>query len=113
MQLVRFGPDTGRALDRFGSAGALLTPLARDAAQVVVVHLEAGGRLGRHRAVGAQLLVVVAGDGFVSGTDGVEHRIGPGTAAVWTAGEEHETRTDSGLTAVIVEGEQLDVLARP
>ena len=113
MQLVRFGPDTGRPIHLFGSSGVRLAPLGRGAAQVVVLHVEPGGRLGRHPAVVRQLLAVVAGAGSVSGGDGVEHPVAPGIAAVWEAGEEHETRTDSGLTAVVVEGDGLDVHATP
>jgi quercetin dioxygenase-like cupin family protein len=113
VQLVRFGPETGRDIDRFGSNGARIAPLARGEAQVVVVHLEAGGRLGRHPAAGRQVLAVVGGSGSVSGGDGVEQPVEPGVAAVWEPGEEHETRTETGLTAVIVEGGGVDVLAQP
>jgi quercetin dioxygenase-like cupin family protein len=112
VQLVRFGPEIGRALDRFGSTAARIAPLARVEAQVVVIHLEAGGRVGRHPAVGRQVLAVVAGAGTVSGGDGVEHAVEAGQAAVWEPGEEHETRTDTGLTAVVVEG-GVEVLAQP
>jgi quercetin dioxygenase-like cupin family protein len=112
VQLVRFSPEQGREIDRFGSAGARIAPLARGDSQVVVLHLAAGGSVGRHPSVGTQLLAVVAGSGTVSGADGVEHAVEPGVVAVWEPGEEHETRTETGLTAVLVEGPSLDVPAR-
>jgi quercetin dioxygenase-like cupin family protein len=113
VQLVRFGTDVGREIERFGSVGALIAPLVRGESQVAVLHLSAGGRVGRHSAVVPQVLAVVAGSGTVSGSDGVEHAVATGDAAVWEPGEEHETRTDSGLMAIVVEGDVLDVVARP
>ena len=114
MRLVRFDPATGREIDRFGSVGFRLTPLVSvPEGRVACFHLEPGGRVGRHPAVGMQVLAVVAGSGMVSGGDGEEVEIAPGVAAVWEDGEEHETRTDSGLTAIVVEGGALDVLAGP
>jgi hypothetical protein len=43
----------------------------------------------------------------VSGSDGEFQPIGPGEAVFWLAGEEHETETDSGLTALILEADGL------
>jgi quercetin dioxygenase-like cupin family protein len=58
-------------------------------------------------AVVDQCLVVVEGDAEVSGEDGTSHVIHPGSAALWIAGESHETRSRSGLTALIVEADGL------
>jgi quercetin dioxygenase-like cupin family protein len=114
MRLVRFRPAEGRPIDQFGSVGFSIAPLARlGEGQVVCARLEPGGRIGRHPAAGRQLLAVVAGTGTVSGGDGAAHDVGPGDAVVWEPGEEHETRTDEGLTAIIVEGETVDILAEP
>ena len=44
----------------------------------------------------------------VSGHDGVAVEIGPGQAAVWEPNEPHETRSEHGLTALVVEGD-LDI----
>ena len=66
------------------------------------------GVIGRHPAAGRQLLAVVSGDATVSGHDGVAVEIGPGQAAVWEPNEPHETRSEHGLTALVVEGD-LDI----
>jgi quercetin dioxygenase-like cupin family protein len=114
MRLVRFDATRGRELDRFGSSGFRLTPLAALAeGRVVCVHLAPGGRIGRHPAAGPQLLAVVSGEGTVSGADWAEEPIGPGIAAVWESGEEHETCSEAGLTALVIEGAVVDVLAEP
>jgi quercetin dioxygenase-like cupin family protein len=76
---------------------------------VVCIRLGPGGLLPRHPAASDQLFVVVQGEGWASGDDAGEQPISAGTAVFWPAGEEHETRTDIGLTAIVVEAEQLDV----
>jgi quercetin dioxygenase-like cupin family protein len=113
MRLLRFGPDDVRRIDRHGSAGFDLLRLARVSGDAVVeiASLTPGGRIGRHPAAVPQLLAVVAGEGAVCGGDGVWEELGAGTAALWDAGEEHETRTHGGLTAVIVEAAELEPLA--
>ena len=52
------------------------------------------------------LLAVVDGRGWVSGADGEPHAVAAGQAAFWEAGEEHETWTDEGLTAMVIESEE-------
>ena len=53
------------------------------------------------------LLAVVEGTGWVSGEDGEPHPISAGEAAFWDADEERETWTDVGLTAIVIEAEEL------
>ncbi|MCW2832524.1 MAG: hypothetical protein JWN68_477 [Nocardioides sp.] len=77
-------------------------------AHLVAVTLGPRGVIGRHPAEGRQLLVVLSGEAQVSGHDGVVRTVSVGQAAVWEPGEAHETRTDGGLVAMIVEGD-LDI----
>jgi quercetin dioxygenase-like cupin family protein len=114
MRLVRFGPEQGREIDAFGSVAFVHTRLAavRGTALIGVARLGPGGSIGRHPAASAQLFAVVTGTAVVSGGDGTEEAIGPGQAAVWEPGEEHGTRTEGGLLALVVEAEGLDVLAQ-
>ena len=77
-------------------------------AHLVAVTLAPGGVIGRHPAGGRQLLVVLSGQAQVAGHDGTVRTISPGEAAVWEPGEPHETRSPSGLVAMIVEGD-LDI----
>jgi hypothetical protein len=44
----------------------------------------------------------------VSGADGVGEEIEAGEAVFLHEGEEHEMKSDVGLTALIIEGESLD-----
>jgi quercetin dioxygenase-like cupin family protein len=86
----------------------LTRPLSDDAAfQVAVFRIAAGGRIARHPALVPQILAVIDGSATVSGSDDVSEAIAAGEAVFWAEGEEHETCTDTGLTALILEGRGL------
>jgi quercetin dioxygenase-like cupin family protein len=80
--------------------------------QAAVFRLASGGRIARHPADVPQLLAVLEGSGEVSGADGAFAPIGAGEAVFWAQGEEHETRSAEGLTALILEGEGLEPFRR-
>ena len=75
--------------------------------QAGVFRVAPGGRIARHPATVPQILAVLEGSGSVSGADGQFQPIGVGEAVFWPAGEEHEMRTDGGLTALVLEAEGL------
>lgn len=83
----------------------LTPPLAAGApVQAAVFRLAAGGRIARHPATVAQILAVLEGSGRVSGPEGEFEPIERGQAVFWTEGEVHETETDEGMTALVLEG---------
>ena len=50
----------------------------------------------------------------MSGANGVDEPIGAGEAVFLHEGEDHEMKSEAGLTALIIEGESLDRFrARP
>jgi len=91
-----------------GSVDARVRRLASEA-HVVVIEVRAGGIVARHPAVGAQLFAVVAGSGWVSGGDGAREAVSAGEAVLWDPGEEHESGSDDGMTALVVEAGSLDL----
>ena len=91
-----------------GSLSARVRRLA-PSAHVVVIEIRPGGVVARHPAVVAQLFVVVRGSGWVSGADGGREEIGAGEAVLWDPGEEHESGSDEGMTALVVEAQSLDL----
>jgi hypothetical protein len=96
----------GHAVSHVGSQGFTVAPVGRVTdGHVTCLHLAAGGRIGRHAAVGNQLLVLLSGDATVSGDDGAPVPLRPGQAASWVDGELHETVSVGGMTAVVVEGD--------
>ncbi len=106
MRILSLEGFPGRPNDAHGSKGFTVGAFGLTAdAHLVVVRLKAGGVIGRHPAQGRQLLAVLVGDAIVSGSYGDPVAIGPGQAAIWEPYEQHETRSETGLTALVVEGD--------
>jgi GrpB-like predicted nucleotidyltransferase (UPF0157 family)/quercetin dioxygenase-like cupin family protein len=106
MRILRFDPKVSFPVSHFGShftVAPLTAPGAR--AQVQVLHLPAGGAVGRHEAALRQLFAVVAGSGWASGQESRHRDLRAGYAALWDQGEDHEAGTDTGLTALCIEGD--------
>jgi quercetin dioxygenase-like cupin family protein len=109
LERLTFGLDAARDLGSPLLEGVTVAPLTEPTVagapfQAAVFRLSPGGRIVRHPASMPQLLAALEGSGWVSGGDGVEQPLRAGEAVVWAEGEEHETRTDEGLTALILEG---------
>jgi quercetin dioxygenase-like cupin family protein len=113
MERLRFAPDAafiprGELLDGVTVAPLTARPGSGSPVQAAIFRLAPNGRLRRHAATLPQVLAVLEGSGRVSGSDGEFQPIGPGEAVFWLAGEEHETETDTGLTALILEADGLE-----
>jgi quercetin dioxygenase-like cupin family protein len=70
------------------------------------MRLGPGGVVGYHRAASHQLFAV-EGEGWVRGAGPDRIPIQAGQAALWESGEEHEAGTDTGMVAIVVEGDAL------
>jgi quercetin dioxygenase-like cupin family protein len=99
--------DGEREVSAPGSVSARVRRLAPQA-HAVVIEIGPGGVVGRHPAPVPQLFVVIRGSGWVSGADGGHKAIGAGEAVLWEQGEEHESGSEDGMTALVVEAETLD-----
>ena len=110
MRLFSFDASAGHPIAHFGSMGLVMSPIQRGAGefQLGCMHLDAGGLVGGHQAAGPQLFLVVHGEGWVRGEEPERHPITAGQAAFWTAGEWHESGTDTGMDAVVLEADALD-----
>jgi quercetin dioxygenase-like cupin family protein len=106
MDVMVAGSLATRPITHFDSRGFCVQTVGRSA-HVIMVRLDPQGRLGRHRAVIDQALLVVEGDAQVSGAQSEPVEVRPGHIVVWRGGEEHETATRTGLTAVIIEEQGL------
>ena len=117
MERFRFGSDIAFAPREELLDGVTVAPLSRSIFhgspfQAAVFRVAPGGRIARHPASYPQVLAVLEGSGKVSGASGVDEPIEAGEAVFWQAGEEHETKTADGLTALIIEGDGLEVFRR-
>ena len=110
MKLYRFDGAVGVPITRFESRNVVIARGLRttDATQVGVMHLGANGLVGYHQATSPQLLMVIAGQGWVRGEAGDHRQIVPGQAASWQKDEWHQSGTETGMSAVVVESESLD-----
>ena len=118
MERFSFAPDAafvpgGELLE--GVTVAPLTPpiSAGSSFQAAVFRVAPGGRIVRHPATYPQILAVLEGSGEASGERDVTEPIVAGEAVFWHAGEEHELTSRAGLTALIIEGEELEMFRRP
>jgi hypothetical protein len=133
VKIYRFGPEVGHHISHFDSdftmspilrttgdlppdaaAGdeaasqAWHAAVARRGVRIASMHIGPGGRVGYHQATVPQLFLVVAGAGWVRGAAPERTPIQPYTAAFWTGGEWHGAGSETGLTAIVIEGETLD-----
>lgn len=105
MRVLQIDALPAHPISHFDSHAFTVAPIASGGeTHVVAARLGPGGVIGRHPAVGRQILVVLDGQAVVSGDNGATAVLNRGQAAVWEPGEHHETRTDHGVLALIVEG---------
>ena len=112
MEIFRFDRRE-KLIQSYESKGLLATRIAAGHGQISLTCLtiEPGGVIGTHPATGSQLFLVINGEGWVAGPDGRPIDIRTGWAVRWDAGEEHTSGTQTGLTALAVEGAPLDLFA--
>ena len=108
MQIRNLDPSIFRATDSYGSVGLSVLGLVRaETLAVTVLRVAPGGEVARHPTVVDQLFIVVEGSGESCGADGAFEPVAPGQAVIWTAGEEHTTRSTIGLAAIVIEAPDL------
>jgi quercetin dioxygenase-like cupin family protein len=111
MRLYSFAAANGRSITEFGSERVAITGIVRVTGgdvQLGCMHLEPGGRVGAHQATPRQLFLVVRGEGWVRGPEQERTAIVADQAAFWEDGEEHESGSDTGMVALVIEGDTLD-----
>lgn len=110
MEICSLDACPSRALTKFGSSEAVISFVAGDEnASIVRMELAAGGCIGSHVAPTEQLFIVVSGAGRVQSGDSPPAEISAGDVVRWEAGEVHETTSESGLVALVVESPSLEL----
>lgn len=108
MKIFRFDQDVGKKITHFNSDFVMSRIIRTEhEVQIGCMHLEANGIIGYHEASVSQLLLVVNGEGWVRGDGTGKVMVKAGDAVFWEKGEGHETSTADGLTAIVIESEQL------
>jgi len=107
VNIYRFDADVGQSIDNFGSVNFILSRIVQLTAQARVscFHLGPEGKVGYHQAVSPQLFLVVQGEGWVRDETSGRVPILMGCAVFWDKDEWHESGSDNGLTAIVIESE--------
>lgn len=109
MEIYKFDKPNGKKISKFGSDFIMSRIIQTDkAANIGCMYLEEGGIVGYHQAVVPQLLLVVNGEGTVRGDQDEYVAVASGDAVFWQQGEWHETKSEHGMTAIVIESEELD-----
>jgi hypothetical protein len=100
-----------RLLGHHGSVGLHAARIASGVGEVglTCLSVEPNGIIGTHPASAAQLFLLISGEGWAAGSDGRHVAISAGQGVRWDAGEVHTSGTDTGFTALAVEGASLDL----
>ncbi|MET1014199.1 MAG: cupin [Paenisporosarcina sp.] len=108
MEIYRFDSEVGKEISQYYSNFTMTRIIkTQKEAQIGCMHLESQGIIGFHQAVVPQLLLIVSGEGFVTGDNRIRVPVKSGDAVFWQKGEGHETTTDTGLMAIVIESEEL------
>lgn len=115
MKTFSFSEDSALKPKDLLLEGVSISPLTSSMAagadfQAAIFRLVPGGAIRRHPASTHQIIAVLAGSGEVSGDDGAFIKVEEGNGVFFSTGEEHETRTEEGMTALILEGDGLQPL---
>jgi hypothetical protein len=109
MRVIEFNLGRANPIELYESAGAAGVTLGDGAGETHVhwLHFEAGGAIGEHRAGFGQLFLVVSGEGWATGGDGVRRSLAAGQGAFFERGEKHSKGTDTGMTVIMVQTHDL------
>jgi len=111
VRIYRCDETTGHPITQFGSTNVVISGIVRTdgAVQIGRMQLGPGGVVGYHQAMGPQLFLVIDGEGWVRGEGPERRAIETGQAAYWEDGEWHESGSEHGMGAIVIEGDALDL----
>ncbi len=110
MQVLTDHPSRLVSITQFQSQGASSRRLAdgHGEAHAYLLHFDAGGAIGRHEAGFGQLFVILTGEGWVAGDDGLRVEVKAGDIVMFDRGEQHAKGSDTGMSVVMVQIRDLD-----
>lgn len=109
MRIFQFKQESGKKITKFESNFLMsrITQTHKEA-HIGCMHLAESGVVGYHQTVVPQLLLIVSGEGWVRGEANEYIKVHCGEAVLWDKDEWHETKTEAGLMAIVIESEELD-----
>ncbi|MED0962149.1 cupin [Bacillus paramycoides] len=109
MKIFDFSEKVGKHISAFQS-NFIMSKILNYQGNIHIgaMHLQENGIIGYHEAVVSQLLLIVQGEGFVCSADKEKVKVEAGQAVYWEKDELHETSTEKGLMAIVIESEDLE-----
>lgn len=106
MKIYNFGSAHAEKLEKFNS-NFFFSKIIRSTVEVKVscLYLDPNGIVGYHEASAQQLFLVIKGKGWARGKFPNKIPIAENQAVFWEKNEWHEAGTDTGLVAIVIEGE--------
>lgn len=108
MEFYKFNKENGKKISKFNSDFIISRIIETNkVANIGCMHLDRNGVVGYHQAVVPQLLLILNGEGYVRNEKEEYFKVEAGDAVFWEKDEWHETKTYVGLTAIVIESEEL------
>ncbi|MFY2251658.1 cupin [Priestia megaterium] len=109
MKFYKFSKEHGKKVEKYQSHLATYVKMIQtnEAATIGYMYIDGEGTVGYHEAPIPQLFIVVEGEGWVTGEDQKRISIKHGEAALWEKGEWHMSGSEEGMTAIVIQSEEL------
>lgn len=109
MKIFRTADVNGKEISQYNSNMLMRKILMTDApTHIAIIELGVDGIVGYHEAAVPQLLIVLDGEGKVRTGNESGINVKAGDIVFWDKGEEHETESAEGMTALVVESQGLE-----
>ncbi|RIJ63338.1 cupin [Rummeliibacillus sp. TYF005] len=110
MKILEFGKEKAKEITNYNSVSAFYSKLMKTQSPTNMgfINIEQGGIVGYHKAPVPQLFIVVEGEGWVEGEDQKRKAIKSGQGVFWKKGEGHISGSETGLTALVLQAEELE-----
>ena len=101
--------ESGKHITHYNS-NFFINPLVQldSESKIALFNLKENGLIGYHQAAVPQLLIVLEGEGYVRSDESEFIKLSFGEAVLWTAGEWHETKSENGMLALVIESKILN-----
>lgn len=114
MKVYKLDHENGKEITMYNSYNSKISRIIRHdkPLQMGCIFINSEGCVGLHEAVCDQLFLVISGEGWVTGKEGVKYNIKSGFAAYWESGEIHESSSEHGMLVLVIESNELDLLMK-
>ena len=110
MKIFKFNKEIGQEVRNFNSDLAFYSKLMKteETTNIGFMYIEKGGVVGFHKAPVPQLFIIVQGEGWIEGEDRKKIILKSGDGVFWGKGEGHASGSEVGLTAVVIQSNNLE-----